>query len=103
MDPDKSLQSSFWVMVLLQTLGSVDAPGKGNRKMPAPRVYLAVVVTWAVLQILADTGRERAASVVGWAMVIAGITVGPFGQRVINLINSTVNLTAPNTTGNTTP
>lgn len=81
-------------MILLQTIGSVDMPGKGQRKMPAPRAYLAVIVAWSVLNILVDVGMERAARLIGWALVITGMIVGPFGQRVINLFNAVSPVTA---------
>lgn len=87
MSDDRSLLASFWLMVTLQTVGSVDMPGKGARKMPAPRAYLAVIVAWSVLSLLADAGMERAARLVGWALVITGLVVGPFGQRVMSLLN----------------
>lgn len=89
MDPSASLQASFWSSIVLQTLGSVDMPGGGPRKMPAPRAYLAVIITWGGLQLLADTGRERAASVVGWVFVLSALVLGPFGKRLVNLLDLT--------------
>lgn len=95
MDYNNSLQASFWFMVLLQTIGSVDMPGSGPRKMPSPRSYLAIIIVWAVLQLLADTGkgRDRAASVAGWVIILAGAVSGPFGSKLNNLITSATNLT----------
>ena len=92
---DDSLQASFWLMVALQTIGSVDMPGKGDRKMPAPRSYLAIIVAWAVLQLASDTGYARPASVTGWVIVLAGMVTGPFGGKVVNLMNSVVSIVAP--------
>lgn len=91
MDDDRSLQASFWIMVLLQTMGSVDMPGKGPRKMPAPRAYMAVIVTWGILQLAADAGYGRAAKVVGWVLVLTGLVIGPFGGRLSNLFNTVAN------------
>lgn len=79
MDP---LNTSFWLMVFLQTLGSVDMPGSGHRKMPAPRAYVAIIITWEGLNILASTGRERAAEIMGWVMLLTGLVVGPFGNKL---------------------
>lgn len=88
---EDSLNTSFWLMVFLQTLGSVDIPGHGHRKMPAPRAYVAIVVAWEGLNILASTGRERAASVAGWIMLLTGLVVGPMGDKLINFFNSVAN------------
>lgn len=73
------VQTSFWIMIVLQTIGGVDMPGKGNRKMPAPRRYLAIILAWAVLQILTDVGQDRAANVIGWVLVLVAL-VGIPGQ-----------------------
>lgn len=86
---DSSLETSFWLMVILQTIGSVDMPGSGPRKLPAPRQYVPIVIAWSVLQLVADTGRERAANSVAWVIVLAGMVVGPFGTKLVNLINGT--------------
>ncbi len=88
MNPDQSLNASFWLMVFLQTLGSVDPmPGTGPRKMPSPSVYVPVIIAWGVLQLVADAGGERPASKFGWLMVLAGTLLGPFGKRLIKLFN----------------
>lgn len=83
-----SLQTSFWVMVVLQTLGSVDMPGRGPRKMPSPRNYLAIIILWGVLQVIADTGRERGVVIFAWVVVLAGMVLGPFGSQLAKLFNS---------------
>lgn len=96
----EGLQTSFWVMVVVQTIGSVDMPGKGARKMPSPRQYIAIVVTWLVLMFIAgiNDGTARATRAIGWALVATGMFVGPFGKRVISLFNSIAS-----TFGSTTP
>jgi hypothetical protein len=88
-----SLQTSFWVMVMVQTIGSVDMPGRGQRKMPSPRQYVAILVTWLVLQLIAgiSAGAARATAAIGWLLVLVGMVVGPFGQRVISLFTSVAN------------
>lgn len=85
-----SLQTSFWVMVLVQTIGSVDVPGRGARKMPAPRQYVAIVATWVVLQLISkiNDSTERAAAAFSWVIVLAGLVVGPFGQRLVSLFQA---------------
>jgi hypothetical protein len=83
-----SVSVAFWVMVGLQTLGSVDAPGKGNRKMPAPRSYIAIIALFSILGVAADAGAERAAGAAAWATVLLGIIKGPFGNQLTHLINA---------------
>ena len=40
MNTNAGLTASFWVTIILQTIGAVDLPGKGVRKMPSPRNYV---------------------------------------------------------------
>lgn len=75
-------------MIVLQTIGSVDLPGKGPHLMPAPKQYLAIIAGWSVLDIFDDMGYGKAASAMGWLMVAAGMLVGPFGKRVVNVMNT---------------
>lgn len=76
-------------MVLIQTIGSVDMPGRGPRKMPAPRQYVAILVTWLVLELVAGINRnaQRATAAIGWLLVLSGLVIGPFGKQVVNLFN----------------
>jgi hypothetical protein len=92
-DSVNSLQASFWTMVFLQTLGSVDMPGRGPRKMPSPRNYVAIMITWGVLQIVSDMSERaaRAAKAMSWVIVLAGMVVGPFGKVAGNFLNSAAN------------
>lgn len=92
MNTDTSIQASFWMMVMLQTIGSVDMPGSGARKMPAPRSYMAIIIVWSVLQLGADAGYDRPASVFGWVVVLAGMVLGPFGTKVVNIFTSVANI-----------
>lgn len=77
-------------MILLQTIGSIDMPGSGARKMPSPRQYVAVVVAWVILEIFAAMGQgaRRASTAVGWLLVLTGMVVGPFGQRLVSFLNT---------------
>lgn len=83
-----SLNTSFWLAILLQTIGSVDMPGSGARKMPSPRQYVIFVAAWGVLNLVADAGMEKAANTAGWVILLAGSVLGPFGQRLVNLLNT---------------
>lgn len=75
-------------MVFLQTLGSVDMPGKGERKMPSPRSYIAIIVLFGTLHLVADAGMARGASIAGWAAVLIGLVKGPFGNLLTGFINA---------------
>lgn len=76
-------------MVVVQTIGSVDMPGRGSRKMPSPRQYVAIVATWLVLMLVAGANESaaRAARAIAWVIVLAGMVVGPFGTRTVGLFN----------------
>lgn len=107
MSDQRIIESTFWVMVVLQTIGSIDMPGAGARKMPAPRQYVAIVVLWAILGLAADTGLRRPASRFALLLVLVGMVLGPFGQRAVSFLNTTaslgnaVNTQAPTTTAAT--
>ena len=84
---EASLNASFWVMVMMQTIGSFDPmPGTGPRKMPAPKAYVTTIIAWAVLQLAADAGYEEPAARFGWLIVLVSLVVGPFGKRVVKLL-----------------
>jgi hypothetical protein len=100
MDQASSLQASFWFMVVMQTIGSVDMPGRGPRKLPSPRAYAAIIVTWGILQMLADAGGERAgraAKVTAWVIVLVGMVLGPFGTTFVNFLSNSATSLAPTT------
>lgn len=85
-------------MVVLQTIGSVDMPGGGPRKMPSPRAYGAIILTWGILQLAADAGGERAgraAKVTAWVIVLVGMVLGPFGTTLANILGNTATALAP--------
>lgn len=93
-------------MIFLQTIGSVDMPGSGPRKMPSPRAYLAPIFVYLVLTLVADTGhgRERLASAAGWLIVLTSLVKGPAsgtfgtaGTRLINLFTSVANIASVQT------
>lgn len=84
MNYDRQIQTSFFVMLAVQTIGSIDMPGKGKRKLPSPRAYVAAVVVWAVLGIV----PSKAAAVVGWVTVLTAIVVGPFSQGVLHFFDT---------------
>ena len=74
-------------MVFIRTLGEVDMPGSGPRKLPAPGIYVAIVFAWLGLEILAESDMEDAANTAGWGIVLASLVLGPFGNRLVKFIN----------------
>jgi len=83
-----SVSAAFWVSVFLHTIGSVDMPGKGERKMPAPRSYVAIITLFSILHLVADAGQERVASAAAWITVLISMIKGPFGDKFTNFINA---------------
>jgi hypothetical protein len=74
--------------VFLHTLGSVDMPGKGERKMPSPRSYVAIIALFGILGVVADAGAERAAAAAAWITVLLALVKGPFGGQLTNFVNA---------------
>lgn len=79
-------------MIIIQTIGSIDLPGKGARKLPAPKQYLAIVVLWSILGLIADFGQKKFASRFAMVLVLTGAVMGPFGRRAVGLIQRTTEL-----------
>jgi uncharacterized protein YhhL (DUF1145 family) len=86
-DSSQSIEAAMWVMVVLQTLGAVDMPGRGKRKLPSPRVYVSVIISFGVLELLADMGLEKAAKYMAWVIVVATLVLGPFGTKLSGFLN----------------
>jgi hypothetical protein len=85
---NRSLSASMWLMIFLQTIGSVDMPGKGPRKLPAPRAYVAIIVVWSTLHLVADAGMDQAAAVMGWILALTGAVAGPFGKTATGFLST---------------
>lgn len=101
MNPRKVLNATFWAAVFIQTLGSVDVGPNAKepkRKMPSPKVYLAIVIVWAVLGWVAQISDNlaRAAASLGGLVVVTTLFVnvaqpGRFtvaGSRLVNFFNN---------------
>lgn len=96
MNPARTIQATFWTMVVLQTVGSVDLPGRpgpgsplggaGTRKLPAPRAYVAVLVLWSIFNLAAETGLGVVAARLSVLVVLVGSVVGPFGQKAVSFL-----------------
>src|SRR5947209_7665153 len=88
MNYDRQLHSAFWLTMAVLTIGAVDMPGKGQRKLPAPRNYVAAIVVYAILGLISDSGNGKAAAAMGWVTVLTGMVAGPFGKTVIGFMNT---------------
>lgn len=97
MNPSSSINASMWLMLAVQTIGAVDMPHKGPRKLPAPRVYAAVVIVWGSLHLADDAGWGKGAATVGWVLVGTALLLGPAGKTVVDFLNSAAGNLAPTT------
>ncbi len=95
MNTNAGLTSSFWVAIILQTLGAVDLPGMGPRKMPAPKDYVLTSIIWSVLGVVAAVGMERAAAAMAWLTVLAMLVLGAPGKALVHLFKQVSSLYAP--------
>lgn len=88
MSSKRVLDATFWSMVVLNTIGSIDPPGSGGRKMPAPRVYVAAVVLWSILGLVAEAGpnQGRVAAKLSYLVLATGALIGPFGKKFLGFL-----------------
>ena len=89
MNPDRTLNATFWAMVAVQTIGAVD-PVKGPRKMPSPRAYVAVVVLWTILHMVAEGSRSlaRPAAALSGLVVLAAVVLSPAGKTLLAFLDT---------------
>ena len=104
--PGRVILATFFAMLTLQTVGTIDA----KHKLPAPKQFVAISVLWASLFLIADMGYAKAAARFSLLLLLAASVVGPFGQRLIDFVNMIasrfggVNLaTSPQTNPQTNP
>jgi hypothetical protein len=84
------LGATFVIMLAVRTLAGVDLPGAGPRKLPAPRMYVAIIVTWAVLGFVAELGAgwRLLADRLAGLIVLASLVLGPFGAQLTGFLGS---------------
>lgn len=89
MNDKETVTTTMWIMLVLQTIGSVDMPGKGERKLPSPRSFVAIIITWTILELVASfgSGAARLASRASVVLVLVGGVLGPFGQTLVSFLN----------------
>jgi len=89
MNEATQLNASMWLMITVQTIGAIDLPGHGPRKLPAPKAYVAVIVLWSIFGLMADGGFGRAAAAMSWVTVLTAMVVGPAGKTFTNFLKLT--------------
>lgn len=87
MNPERTVSNTFWAMVLVQTIGSVDVFTAGPRKMPAPRQYVAIGVLWSILHMAAGSRSfGRLAAGLSILTLLAAAVLGPFGAQAVTFL-----------------
>lgn len=95
MQDEQSIGAAMWIMVIIQTMTAVDLPGRGARKLPAPRAYVPIIVGFGIVQLIADMGFTRAAKALAWITVVSATVLGPFGKMLVSFLDSVAALAAP--------
>ena len=78
----------MWIMIVVQTINGLDMPGHGPRKLPAPKMYVAIVVLWSIFGLIADAGQGRAAKVMAWAAVVTAMVIGNAGNTITGFLKT---------------
>lgn len=79
----------MWLMIFIRTMGAIDLPGHGKRKLPAPGNYVAIVILWSIFGIIADMGAVKAAAIMGWTTLVTSLLVpgSPAAPSLIKFLN----------------
>lgn len=99
-NPDKTIQSTWLVMIALQAIGSIDS----THKLPSPKRFVAVCITWFTLMLIAGMGYAKQAAQFSLLLVLVGGVMGPFGDRLANFfktVGATFGTAADSTTYDT--
>jgi len=108
MNPRRVLSATFWMAILIQTLGSVDvgpnAP-EPKRKMPSPKGYAAICLVWGILGWAAQLSENigRMAATLSGVMVVTTLFVNvarpdrftTAGTRLVHFFNRVAEIFAP--------
>lgn len=82
-NPGRVIQATWFAMLAIQTIGSVDA----QRKLPAPKNYVAISVLWAGMFLIADSGYGRVAARLSLLILVTASVLGPFGAKLVGFLN----------------
>jgi hypothetical protein len=90
MNDERVVETSMWVMILAQTVGAVDLPGYGDRKLPSPSQYVAIIALWSLLGVGTSIGGavSRLSARLAILVTIAAMVLGPFGKRLTGLLTN---------------
>jgi hypothetical protein len=99
MNPSQTLETTLWIQMLLQTIGAVDMPGAGPRKLPSPAAYASSIAVWTILGFAADSGPSgaRAARSFAWVLILANLALGTAGKALVRLLNDIGSIYRPAT------
>ncbi len=86
MNPSKTISSTFWAMMLIQTVASADIFTKGPRKLPAPKQYVAIGVLWVIFHMFEGSRYERVVAQLSVLVLLTGIVLGPFGGTLLSFL-----------------
>lgn len=84
-----TLAASLSTALAIETVGSLSPFSDEDSTLPSPRTYLATFVVWWTLALVASFGpaSTRAASALGWLVVLVRLVTPPFGPKVIRTID----------------
>lgn len=92
MKPSRVLFATFIAMLSVQTVGSIDA----QHRLPPPRKYALISITWGVLFFVADlgTGPRKMAARLALLILLTSMVLGPFGKVAVTFLNTVTKLLA---------
>jgi hypothetical protein len=85
-NPERTLSSTFWAMVLVQVVGSTDIFTPGPRKLPAPKQFVAIGVLWSIFHMAEGTRLARPAAALSALVLLTAMVLGPFGPQFLGFL-----------------
>lgn len=90
------LASTFLAKLFVDTIGSLD-PFGGKVYLPSPRAYLATLLLWGLLGVVAGFGQgaARLAGRLALLVLLTAAVLGPFGKKFVSFLEAAAHYTAP--------
>jgi hypothetical protein len=85
-NPERTLSSTFWAMLLVQAVGSTDIFTPGPRKLPAPKQFVAIGVLWSIFHMAEGTRLARPAAALSLLVLVTAMVLGPFGPQFLTFL-----------------